>query len=266
MSTNLAEMKQSLPMMANRLMQLVRFTRALRHGQFERATQILGLTTTPTGVRKGAKRLSDNWLEYHFGWSPLISDIGEYVKVFTSPIPKLQVRANGYGTNGLISHSGNNTYISQFATRCQLLADFWISNPNLNLADQLGFINPASVAWELVPFSFVVDWFVNVGDIIASCTDFAGVTFEQPTTTYLSEIHYTRQVAYAYYTGSPPRLIQGVAYDHLKRVTMQRIAGIGTPTLMLRPPAPWPWKRVVTAAALLVQTMGSDPKLGGRVI
>jgi hypothetical protein len=267
MSTNMAELKQSLGMMEKRLLQLVRFTLAVKRGQFDRAARILGLSTTPTGLRKGAKTLSDTWLEFHFGWSPLISDIGEFVKVFQQPIPKLRVKAVGSGYNHFISYSGANTYISQFATRCQLLADFWISNPNLNLADQLGFVNPASVAWELVPFSFVVDWFVNVGDIIASATDFAGVTFEQPTTTYLSDIHWTHQVSYGYWdkSVSPWVYRTGTAYDSLRRVTMQRSYGIGTPYLKLRPPAPWPWKRVVTAAALLVQNL-QDPKLGGRVI
>lgn len=31
-----------------------------------------------------------------------------------------------------------------------------------------GLTNPLLTAWELVPFSFVADWFVNVGDTIAS--------------------------------------------------------------------------------------------------
>ena len=29
------------------------------------------------------------------------------------------------------------------------------------------FINPREVAWELTPYSFVADWFLNVGDILA---------------------------------------------------------------------------------------------------
>jgi hypothetical protein len=27
-------------------------------------------------------------------------------------------------------------------------------------------LNPVSIAWELMPFSFVVDWFMNVGDYL----------------------------------------------------------------------------------------------------
>jgi uncharacterized protein YjeT (DUF2065 family) len=37
------------------------------------------------------------------------------------------------------------------------------------LADQIS-VNPFRTAWELIPFSFVVDWFFNVGDLITSST------------------------------------------------------------------------------------------------
>jgi hypothetical protein len=51
-----------------------------------------------------------------------------------------------------------------------------ISNPNAFLAQRLGLTNLPSVLWELVPWSFVVDWWVNVGGFIASLDDLLGVT------------------------------------------------------------------------------------------
>lgn len=39
------------------------------------------------------------------------------------------------------------------------------------LIHALGVNRIASVVWEAIPFSFVVDWFVNVGDVIASIED-----------------------------------------------------------------------------------------------
>jgi hypothetical protein len=39
------------------------------------------------------------------------------------------------------------------------------------LLHALGVSKAASVIWEAIPFSFVVDWFVNVGDVIASVED-----------------------------------------------------------------------------------------------
>jgi hypothetical protein len=39
------------------------------------------------------------------------------------------------------------------------------------LISALGANRVASVIWEAIPFSFIIDWFVNVGDVIASLED-----------------------------------------------------------------------------------------------
>jgi hypothetical protein len=50
--------------------------------------------------------------------------------------------------------------------------DYKMDNPLLAQAANLGLTNPAALAWELVPFSFVADWFVPVGDYL-NCLDAA---------------------------------------------------------------------------------------------
>lgn len=46
-------------------------------------------------------------------------------------------------------------------------AQFDVSHIGSSLS-RLGLTNPALLAWELVPFSFVADWFVNIGDCLQS--------------------------------------------------------------------------------------------------
>jgi hypothetical protein len=67
--------------------------------------------------------------------------------------------------------------------RCELGAEIFVSNPNLYLANKLGFVNPGVIAWELVPFSFVIDWFVPVGNFLSQWTDFVGLTLQKAYTT-----------------------------------------------------------------------------------
>lgn len=52
-----------------------------------------------------------------------------------------------------------------------------IENPNLWLAERAGLVNPLAVAWDIVPWSFVINMFTNVGSIVNSITDFAGIQF-----------------------------------------------------------------------------------------
>jgi hypothetical protein len=49
-----------------------------------------------------------------------------------------------------------------------------ITHPNIVLFEELGLVNLASVAWELTPASFIVDWVLNVGTILEQLTTFSG--------------------------------------------------------------------------------------------
>jgi hypothetical protein len=40
---------------------------------------------------------------------------------------------------------------------------------------QSGFTNPVSLAWELLPFSFVVDWFLPIGPYLESLDSWGGL-------------------------------------------------------------------------------------------
>lgn len=47
--------------------------------------------------------------------------------------------------------------------RCKQVVRLRIPKSSLVEASRWSSLNPASIAWELVPFSFVVDWFFNIG-------------------------------------------------------------------------------------------------------
>jgi len=49
-------------------------------------------------------------------------------------------------------------------------------------------------AWELIPFSFVVDWFVNFGDYIQALTPKLGIKGLSSWTTVIKETKVTRSV------------------------------------------------------------------------
>lgn len=229
LGAGLAEARSSIAMMANRFIQLRKFTRALRRFEWKKACQILGV-----GNRKPPqgwsprwhpdKRVASGWLELWFGWVPAVGDIGNAVEVLQSPLKTTQVRTraveSGYWR---VWPSGiNMRRYEVFQTHAeQLIADVYVSNPNLRLASQMGFINPAAVAWELVPFSFVADWFANIGDIISSMSDFAGLTLVNPATTTKTD----RQM-HVSWTGDPYK-------SGYRSIYLKRTQGISGPTFAL---------------------------------
>jgi len=61
--------------------------------------------------------------------------------------------------------------------------------------------NPALVAWELVPFSFVADWFVPIGSWLTAIAPLIGITPQDVFRTVFSEESYETGGAYGDETG-----------------------------------------------------------------
>lgn len=278
----IAERKQSISMMAARLTQLAKFTKALKSFNFPLAGEALGLTEikgrrrrTALGeryefrtregkvhtshLRTQSKAFANNFLEYHFGWEPLVKDIWGAVNLLQSGVPPHTVRARAKGdlfvkraTPGL----GIVTYDRWYNTRIQLQAEVSVSNPNLWLANNLGLVNPVSVAMELVPFSFIVGWFTNLGSFLNQWSDFFGLSISNATTsqsgTYVEEGLYYGRV------GGILGYYKTTKSDY---VYMKRANGIEKPSFLIKPFKGLSVARGLTAASLLLQVIKDGESL-----
>lgn len=200
-AANLATWKQSHGMIVARATQLLQVVRALKRGQFSAAASVLG-------IRKPKKRhandLAGQWLELSYGWVPLIQDIHNSVNILQGPLPPLVLRAHAFGKTGEQRKSPLEVRSTEF--RVIAGARLVGIHPGALLANQLGLVNPATVAWEVVPFSFVIDWFIPVGTFLQSFTDFVGVRLDQKFTTDFGIHTVTRNNAKGVETGSKRRV------------------------------------------------------------
>jgi len=254
---NIAEQKQGLDMIVKRSSQMVSFIRDLRKLDFASAAKTLQMAYNPItkgkfsgGVRGHSKSFANNFLEYHFGWEPLMQDVHAAVHSFINPHLPFKRRIRGRGTSfGGISYPPNTVgpFTSGMTTNelCKtlLVCDVEVTNHNLHLASQLGLVNPLSVAWELLPFSFVVDWWANVGQVLASYTDFAGTQTTGGSTTALDSC---KSTVVAYFG----------PYQSYELVLCSRTIGsISGPSLALKPFKGLSPVRGLTAISLLVQQL-----------
>jgi len=242
-----AEASKSYGMVAQRARQLFDFSKAVKSGQFLKAAKILKQSTIPKGV-SAHKAFAANYLEYHYGWRPMVQDIYDACDVIQSPIK--ESHPTGKASTGLIIYNPDPTAPAEFSSRTRGLwsghvrtgATVRITNPNLWLANQLGLVNPASVAWELVPFSFVVDWFVNVEQMLSHCTDFLGVSVTNAYTTTV-----VKQCANAVW-GKPYYWTSGNTMSE-----MTRVGGVAVPTFASKPYKADNMRRALAQVSLLIQ-------------
>jgi len=64
-----------------------------------------------------------------------------------------------------------------FERGCEVGITFALRNQTLYDLDRYGLLDPLSLAWELLPLSFVVDWFTGVGNFLDSWTRPLGLAF-----------------------------------------------------------------------------------------
>lgn len=139
------------------------------------------------GLKGKIGNAADLFLELQFGWIPTLKDIGATVSILSDPAPSDVVSA----TSRLYCEgSGYYPRSDYFQTRkwtgtwrVKISAAIAEVNQPLFQLDSLGFTNPALVAWQLVPFSFIVDWFANVSQYLQSWTGILGVKLTNVYTT-----------------------------------------------------------------------------------
>lgn len=186
----LAEGRKTVQMIAEAAKKLAEAYRQFRRGNFRRVAELLGIPT-PRGN-------ANNWLQYQYGWSPLIKDLTGLAELAAQQIelggrkPRFKVFTKVQETGTAYKTGGNNNdgfggfggYTESFTsnTAPEFIGRAWlfleVEYSDAALASQLGFggfFDIASVAWELVPFSFVFDWFVNVGETLEAMSALKGL-------------------------------------------------------------------------------------------
>lgn len=190
--TALAEYKESLGMIQTRATGLYRAYRDLRKGDFRGCLRQLSVQPKRKHrnvIRTTGQEASGLWLEYWFGWSPTLSDIHNAANQLSEP-----TKLDGTSHKGQSSNRGYKADQYQSVSwrrRIRTGGKARMINPNLYLASQCGIVNPASVAWEIIPFSFLADWVFDVSSFLGSYTDFHGVELSDVYTSETSKITWT---------------------------------------------------------------------------
>lgn len=113
-------------------------------------------------------------LAWMYGWKPLASDlygaVDESLRVVINELENFKVRCSERvetGQSGQFSFqnfgNASGPIIRDGKYTCEI--GLTLTTAGLNAARWMS-LNPLSVAWELVPYSFVVDWIIDVGSYL----------------------------------------------------------------------------------------------------
>lgn len=245
--TSLAEAVKSFDLVASSAASIMKALIAVKHGNFRAAGNALGVTSLG-GISK-------RYLEYTYGWKPTMMDCyGAYQLLLESlNLPPVVTAKATERESDELNQIGYNAHkilhANISATTC---VSGILSDSYKRIASQAGISDPLELAWELIPWSFVVDWVLPVGDFIRAMQAPSGLTFLSGWKGYRIEISGSIQMfdASGFWTVSTPPSgdISGFGYYR------QALSDFPKPVLSFK--SPFATSNAWNALALATQLLG----------
>lgn len=246
-----AERRQTANLLMNSVNRLVEFTRNFRRGNLSRC---LSLLKSWKKARSNGREWSDKrwrnlkiptqsdfgrlWLEYSYGWKPLLGDIHGAAELLAQTYYRETQPTRSDGKAKFRSEtpfqSGICSGFTQVKFDVRYSVFYRIDNPATVAGSQTGLLDPALLAWELIPFSFVVDWLLPVGDYLEGINAPAGLVFVKGQVSERSTLH-----AFGALSGTDPSgwKVSGGSYDYFQyaqsRTRLESFPSPMTPTASL---------------------------------
>nr|QIS87954.1 MAG: A-protein [Rymill virus] len=161
MLTSLAEAKETVKFIADKLIAAGKLLLKLRH-----PSNFLG---KPKDI---VEKASSNWLEYRYAIMPLVYEIEDIASALEN-LGRLYNKVSSKSTSEYeesIDVGWQKDFDEVLVSYSVAIKRRYDPSTVLSATDQMVGFNPLVTAWELVPFSFVIDWFINVGDLLAATT------------------------------------------------------------------------------------------------
>lgn len=182
---------QTSAMVGNTLHRIAGSVFALKRGNIRGAmNQLFGAkAASRLPIKKAIGGIPEQWLALKYGWLPLLQDIhssqellkrrwtdgAELLSISASAresLPKVEQLVDGFPW-----YPGARFHRERGSVRGKAQIHYRISNDARFDLSQFGVTNPLSLTWELLPWSFVLDWALPIGPFLESLTYSQGLTF-----------------------------------------------------------------------------------------
>lgn len=167
----LGEMPKTASSFTDALTRLARAIAAFRRGNFSQCARLLGLHRIP--------ELAKNWLSWIWGFKPYLDAVqkgGEDLKRALEQ-PDL-VKFEGTDVSKSVPAPLPDWTVGGNITRgASAQLNYKLSDQYLQALNRVGLINPLSLAWELIPLSFIVNWIISIGDFLKLLSHGVGLDY-----------------------------------------------------------------------------------------
>lgn len=182
-----AEAQQTADLIGSTASRLARAAQQLRQGKGKAALRTLRA--------KSYRNIPNHWLEAQYAWKPLLGDVhGAAQELARQELRHFRATVTGSVS---VEDRGSNVWASGIrrdqwrwirTASGYVRLDYIPGNTFVQAMSRAGMTNPFEIAWEKVPFSFVVDWFLPIGDWLSSFDSTLGWQFKSGTFSTLRKV------------------------------------------------------------------------------
>lgn len=244
LGVTLAQANMTLGMISKRAEETLDLILALRRKDWKKVRRLL---RPHKGWRKRTKGVADNYLEIYFGWMPFIVDMAKAVKVLDSDFPFGKVRGSASLEDTLEIGGAVYGVRHKARFRAAVEAQVRVTNPWLDTAGRLGLLNPIPVIYDITPWSFVVNWVINLDQFLAQGEFYPGVELKDPQ--WMEQVEDDMQVWKAPADGNP-----GLTGGSRGKSFRRSVGSLPSVSLKIRPNYRWDnLPRALSQVSLLIQ-------------
>jgi len=245
----MAERDKAAHMMGETILNLAKAAGQLKHGNFAAAAAHLGVPVGRRGIsrfnkayaKSATKALGSGWLALQYGWKPLLSDIYGSLEVLAEKHAVATfVTTRAFGreftsldktvrstSSGLIT---TDVYRGSKRTSLKYSVTYYRAPSTATSLAQLGITNPALLAWELLPYSFVVDWALPIGAYLSNFDATLGLEFYSGFYTLCSVSQVTQAQTYSGFYAPTGVHVDGELFEQFRDVVVERAVLTGFPS------------------------------------
>lgn len=170
--------------------------------------------------------VSTLWMGNRYGAQPIGFTIRDIMKELSSKYRHFQTDRAGIRKDRTLTFMGVDHPYEQIS-RVWLRRRYDVKR---HILDQAFFLDMPTAAWELLPVSFITDWFLNVGDVISACaypdiefTDVSSCSWKDTGVIEFETATAYVTIKFESYVLRPTRLAEHISLQFDPNMTLKRV-------------------------------------------